>query len=565
MGRITIFSADGCPHCRRTQAALRAKNLPFVKISITQYPEKRDDMIALSHRISTPQVFFNTRHVGGAKETMALLEEWETDQSRGYRNARERYADEIERFADPTNERFAVPTGEPVKVDAGPPRGREEYSIVLPWSKEKTTVLEMTELLKRVLPSQSIHRRMTLHHLCFTLEEAIRALENQYAGISSDDAVQFFHHLIQQELIVPVESNFTSSTPSLQQQANVLYRLQCHAEPLTLNTYRVWKEDLQGVTPAQLLYHLCNLMSQIQHAISNDEGQIDYTAGKHHPLYPIFEEATCALQKVELKQMNDKEKKAFGINLYNLMIKYAFIKVGAGDSDYNRLIFFNRVSFRVGPHTYNFQDWENGFLRGNRKAPYAMSLQFSAKKQDPRLELMVQDVDERLHFALNCGAQSCPPVNYYTAENLNQELKMAAAAFCEDEGNVTIIDDDNDKRELKISKIFSWYKSDFVENAKQYPTQVLTYLMSLKKQKLQRVMDSAQREMQQVKVSFLPYDWSTGALHIETFNVNVWKVQERRGPLQKMMASTSSPSPTKNRKTIQMRKTSMPTAELASP
>lgn len=38
-------------------------------------------------------------------------------------------------------------------------------------------------------------------------------------------------------------------------------------------------------------------------------------------------------------------------------------------------------------------------------------------------------VDPRIHFALNCGARSCPPVKLFTPDGLHGELQAAAAAF----------------------------------------------------------------------------------------------------------------------------------------
>lgn len=42
---------------------------------------------------------------------------------------------------------------------------------------------------------------------------------------------------------------------------------------------------------------------------------------------------------------------------------------------------------------------------------------------------LFQQVDPRIHFALNCGARSCPPVKLFTPQGLNGELQAAAAAF----------------------------------------------------------------------------------------------------------------------------------------
>ena len=44
---------------------------------------------------------------------------------------------------------------------------------------------------------------------------------------------------------------------------------------------------------------------------------------------------------------------------------------------------------------------------------------------------VVTPLDPCIHFALVCGAKSCPPIKVYTAEALEEGLEAAAASFCE--------------------------------------------------------------------------------------------------------------------------------------
>ena len=194
------------------------------------------------------------------------------------------------------------------------------------------------------------------------------------------------------------------------------------------------------------------------------------------------------------------------------------MKVGAGTTDYARYVFYNSVKFYVGKFVYTFQDWENGILRGNRKAPFALRLQFD--KNDPRLDLIVKEPDARLHFGLNCGACSCPPVSNYSVENLDEELTMAAQSFCEEDRNVFL---DVGKKELHLSMIFSWYKIDFVQNKRDLPGAILQYLRRLKHQELDRLLDSGVK----VKVIFKPYDWRTAATNVKSFDSSELKLSNR--------------------------------------
>ena len=58
---------------------------------------------------------------------------------------------------------------------------------------------------------------------------------------------------------------------------------------------------------------------------------------------------------------------------------------------------------------------------------------------DDRRNCLVLDLDPRIHFALNCGAKSCPPIRVYSPPNLDSQLNRAAASFlCADEGEITL-------------------------------------------------------------------------------------------------------------------------------
>jgi hypothetical protein len=65
-------------------------------------------------------------------------------------------------------------------------------------------------------------------------------------------------------------------------------------------------------------------------------------------------------------------------------------------------------------------------------------------------------VDARIHFALVCGAKSCPPIKLYAADTLDEGLDAAAEAFCASE-----VDVDATARAVSLSKIFKWYAVDF--------------------------------------------------------------------------------------------------------
>jgi len=65
-------------------------------------------------------------------------------------------------------------------------------------------------------------------------------------------------------------------------------------------------------------------------------------------------------------------------------------------------------------------------------------------------------VDPRIHFALNYGAASCPPIRFYGVDKLDDQLDLATEVFLE--STVTF---HNEEHTVTITPLFDWYKMDF--------------------------------------------------------------------------------------------------------
>lgn len=119
--------------------------------------------------------------------------------------------------------------------------------------------------------------------------------------------------------------------------------------------------------------------------------------------------------------------------------------------------------------------------------------------------------DPRIHFAINCASASCPPLSnhVFRASTLDQQLNSAAVAFINDDRNVTI---EPGKNRVVLSKIFDWYKEDFVratQTKANQPGSVVQYLaIYLSPQRRQAV-----QRMKRPDITFHPYDWSLNEAH----------------------------------------------------
>ena len=72
---------------------------------------------------------------------------------------------------------------------------------------------------------------------------------------------------------------------------------------------------------------------------------------------------------------------------------------------------------------------EHGLLRRNRPHPATGVVPFTSDK-DPRRAWMADQLDPRIHFALVCGAKSCPRIRVYHGATLDADLDAAARTFC---------------------------------------------------------------------------------------------------------------------------------------
>ncbi len=71
--RITLFSKPGCAHCARARQMLNEHGLRFEEIALGSHGVSYSSLQAVSGRGTTPQVFVEGRHIGGADDLALWL------------------------------------------------------------------------------------------------------------------------------------------------------------------------------------------------------------------------------------------------------------------------------------------------------------------------------------------------------------------------------------------------------------------------------------------------------------------------------------------------------------
>lgn len=73
LGRVTVYSIQGCPHCVQAKATLGRLAVPVRDVDIGRHPELRARVKELTGRSTVPQIFFNSVHVGGNDDLQKLV------------------------------------------------------------------------------------------------------------------------------------------------------------------------------------------------------------------------------------------------------------------------------------------------------------------------------------------------------------------------------------------------------------------------------------------------------------------------------------------------------------
>jgi glutaredoxin 3 len=73
MVEIEIYTTRYCPYCHAAKRLLSRKGVEFTEIDVSGDPKGRSDMVARANgRMTVPQIFIGSTHVGGYDDLSAL-------------------------------------------------------------------------------------------------------------------------------------------------------------------------------------------------------------------------------------------------------------------------------------------------------------------------------------------------------------------------------------------------------------------------------------------------------------------------------------------------------------
>jgi glutaredoxin len=437
-GQVLLFTITGCPFCSRSRKVLADLQVPFVEVNLDHYPDRRYEMQEKTGRRTVPQIFFNSKHIGGFDDLKKLYDSGSLE-------------DELKVVAEtevPSDAPQAPPAQDTSETDSG--------DELLPSQRAKLagaagsedcldcTPDELASLVREIQDSSLV--RTHKYHLkgyknSFVARDLVTWLVEQKKLPSREEAVKqglelqakhFIHHVTFDHEFKDEWLFFRLLGDGHLKALNAKLSYACIPRPATEVA-----EDLRR--------YILEIHADF---LSEDGYWVDYRGISKSHKFEAYVRATAELKRVDLFSLSVSEKIAFFVNVYNALVVHGFVVLGPPTNHLKRYRFFSSTSYIVSGRCYSLNDLENGVLRSNRKPPANFRRPFSSS--DPRLKVALEEVDPRIHFALVCGAKSCPPVRTYTPANINEELKVATEAFFESE-SLTV---DTSRREVCVVDVF---------------------------------------------------------------------------------------------------------------
>ncbi|WP_235297550.1 DUF547 domain-containing protein [Portibacter marinus] len=163
--------------------------------------------------------------------------------------------------------------------------------------------------------------------------------------------------------------------------------------------------------------------------------------------------ADIDLDKLASQIDTDRKRLAFWINIYNAYIM-DILKDAPGKYD-DRGEFFKADQIKIAGKNVSFDDIEHGVIRSSvLKLSWGYFSKWFVSEWERKLR--TDHRDYRIHFALNCGAKSCPPVAIYDDQTINEDLEEITEQYLT---RVSEYKEEEDK--VITTPLMSWFRGDF--------------------------------------------------------------------------------------------------------
>lgn len=157
----------------------------------------------------------------------------------------------------------------------------------------------------------------------------------------------------------------------------------------------------------------------------------------------------------------EEKEKAFWLNIYNAYIQIRLLEepelFETRTNHFFGFNFFSSPQFIIAGKNLSFDDIEHGIMR---RSSYKISMGYLRK---PALlennfikTFWWDEIEPRIHFALNCGAASCPPITVFDPGRVDEQLDITTRQYLDKHTEY-----DHAENTVKVTSLISWFRGDF--------------------------------------------------------------------------------------------------------
>ena len=173
-----------------------------------------------------------------------------------------------------------------------------------------------------------------------------------------------------------------------------------------------------------------------------------------------FEQMLAEVSPDELYEdlRNESHKKAFWMNIYNAYIQIILLDEPELFEDRNSWFgynFFSSPQVTIAGKELSFDDIEHGIMRRS-KIKISMGYLDKWFVDDFIERFWWDEVDPRIHFALNCGAISCPYIAVFDPDRVEEQLEITTEQYLKE--NTDYFPEEN---RVEVTRLMSWFRGDF--------------------------------------------------------------------------------------------------------
>ncbi len=163
--------------------------------------------------------------------------------------------------------------------------------------------------------------------------------------------------------------------------------------------------------------------------------------------------AAANLEQLAAEVNTDVKRKAFWINIYNAYIQKLLTENPSLYDDRDK--FFGEDRFIIAGKEISFDKVEHGIIRSSTmklSGGYVGEIFVGGYEK----KLRTEEVDPRIHFAVNCGAKDCPMIHVLSPATVDAQLEKMTQTYLNE-----VTEYDPKTKIAKATPLMSWFRGDF--------------------------------------------------------------------------------------------------------